>query len=130
MAISHQVSSDLAPRAGSARELFEIAFPLILSSGSVSLMHVVDRVLSHLVLGGRPGRRAPGRDVALDDAGPAHRPGRLCEHIRGPVRRSEKAETSQPGPLARHFHRPLLRASGHQRGTHRRDAVSLDRPRG
>ena len=44
MAISHQVSSDLAPRAGSARELFEVAFPLILSSGSVSLMHVVDRI--------------------------------------------------------------------------------------
>lgn len=31
-------------RRGSARELLEVAIPLIISSGSVSLMHVVDRI--------------------------------------------------------------------------------------
>lgn len=35
---------ELRPPAGSLRELLRIALPLILSSGSVSLMHVIDRV--------------------------------------------------------------------------------------
>ena len=37
-------SSDAEPQAGSARELLRVAVPLILSSGSISLMHVVDRI--------------------------------------------------------------------------------------
>ena len=36
--------ADAGPEAGSARELLQIAVPLILSSGSISLMHVVDRI--------------------------------------------------------------------------------------
>jgi multidrug resistance protein, MATE family len=33
-----------SPRRGSARELLEIALPLVISAGSLSLMHVVDRI--------------------------------------------------------------------------------------
>lgn len=34
-----------APGAGSLRELLQVAIPLVISSGSLSLMHVVDRVM-------------------------------------------------------------------------------------
>jgi len=44
MATSPDPIADTAPEAGSARELLQIAVPLILSSGSISLMHVVDRI--------------------------------------------------------------------------------------
>ena len=44
MASSDELPADVGPRAGSARELLQVAVPLILSSGSISLMHVVDRI--------------------------------------------------------------------------------------
>ena len=44
MASSDELPADAGPRAGSARELLQVAVPLILSSGSISLMHVVDRI--------------------------------------------------------------------------------------
>jgi MATE family multidrug resistance protein len=44
MAPSSEPSIDAGPGAGSMRELLQVAVPLILSSGSISLMHVVDRI--------------------------------------------------------------------------------------
>lgn len=44
MTMSAEASPELDPRAGSLAELLQLAVPLILSSSSVSLMHVVDRV--------------------------------------------------------------------------------------
>lgn len=35
---------ETAPQAGSIRELLHVAIPLVLSSGSISLMHVIDRM--------------------------------------------------------------------------------------
>ena len=44
MTMPAEASTQLDPRAGSLAELLQLAVPLILSSSSVSLMHVVDRV--------------------------------------------------------------------------------------
>ena len=47
-------SSKPTPAAGSLRELVQVALPLVISSGSVTLMYVVDRIfltwLSHEAL--------------------------------------------------------------------------------
>ena len=72
-------------KAGSFRELMSVAVPLVLSSGSLSLMIAIDRLFLTWFSEDCAGGQHAGRRSTLDRDERVHRDHQLCECLRRPV---------------------------------------------
>ncbi len=87
--------------AGSVRELLRVALPLVLSSGSLSLMNVIDRVFLTAYSTDALAASTPAGLLALDGDESRDRHRRLRDDARRPVRRRRDGRTAWALPCGK-----------------------------